>query len=251
MNPINATILSAADLTEIDGEPRIGDLILARSLGFDRPRNIRKLIERNAEALSVFGEVCSTWSEPTAAGGRPGRAYHLNRKQALFLTAKSDTERAAFLTIAMVEVFDAWIEQRQTPAPITEDLPWWHQPVYGEQPQIIPSVVRLSGHLIAVDLHNMPGPGDWAVIAIERNVFADGAESGSILARVRDIRIARIDGLDHADRTGRSRWCSFIHLPGEAMERGQPGRALVIGRIVPPELIGAEHAGPLLEKGAA
>lgn len=95
-----------------DGTPRILDLRLAELLGFTRPREIRDLILRHRHSLERFGEVRGTAPQTTALGGRPGRAYWLNRKQALYLCAKSETPRAAEVTIAMVEVFDQFLGLR-------------------------------------------------------------------------------------------------------------------------------------------
>jgi hypothetical protein len=50
--------------------------------------------------------------KPTAKGGRPGGAYRLNKRQALYIIAKSDTPRAADLTVQMVDVFDAYLAGR-------------------------------------------------------------------------------------------------------------------------------------------
>jgi phage regulator Rha-like protein len=112
---MNAIVtLTPADIdTTVNHEPRIEDLKLAEALGFANLPMIRKLIERNKAALSGFGEVFSKRKEPTAKGGRPGRTFYLNRKQALFITAKSDTERAAHVTVQMVEVFDAVTQGRE------------------------------------------------------------------------------------------------------------------------------------------
>jgi phage antirepressor YoqD-like protein len=41
-------------------------------------------------------------------GGRPGRAYYLNRRQAIFITAKSETPTATEITIEIVDRFDAY-----------------------------------------------------------------------------------------------------------------------------------------------
>jgi hypothetical protein len=74
--------------TVLDGqeEARVLDLRLAEALGFDRPRNIRKLIERNKLELSTYGDICSTM-EPLNPGKRGPRAteYWLNEGQAFVL----------------------------------------------------------------------------------------------------------------------------------------------------------------------
>lgn len=50
---------SSLVLTPIDGEPRVHDLALAEKLGFDQPRDIRKLIKRNRTKLEALGP-CAT-----------------------------------------------------------------------------------------------------------------------------------------------------------------------------------------------
>lgn len=105
-------------------EPRIQDLHLAEKLGFTHPYRIRELIERNRPELERFGEILTMPSKPhfrqsqevfpavgkTSVGGRPGKDFYLNRKQVLYICAKSQTPNAAEVTILMVEVFDAWME---------------------------------------------------------------------------------------------------------------------------------------------
>ncbi|PCI32356.1 MAG: hypothetical protein COB54_07610 [Alphaproteobacteria bacterium] len=85
------------------------DLTLAEALGFDRPRDIRKLITRWDETLSEFGEVCSTVARTAGSkGGRPAKAYFLTEEQAVFIATKSETANATQLTIQLVKVFTAW-----------------------------------------------------------------------------------------------------------------------------------------------
>ena len=101
--------LTLADLNiAVNHEPRVEDVRLAEALGMERPRNIRKLVERHREALERLGEVCSTVEQTSAKGGRPGRTFWLNKRQALYLCTKSETPRATEVTITMVEVFDAY-----------------------------------------------------------------------------------------------------------------------------------------------
>lgn len=89
------------------GEPLVRDLELARWLGFDRDRNIRKLIDRWEPEL---GEVCSTVEQTSTSstqGGRPGREYLLTEHQALFIAAKSETPRATEVLKRIITVFMA------------------------------------------------------------------------------------------------------------------------------------------------
>lgn len=105
----NRRPFAIADLNAtIDGQPRMLDVTLAAALGFVRSLDIRPLIHRHISRLSRFGEVVSTVEKTSAKGGRPGKAYYLNKKQALYICTKSETENATEVTIQMVEVFDAY-----------------------------------------------------------------------------------------------------------------------------------------------
>jgi hypothetical protein len=105
------------EIVETNGEARVRDLVLAERLGYEDPRMLRRLVERHWERLSAFGDISVTVTENSdpLGRGRPGRSYWLNRKQTLYLCAKSETPRAAEVTIAMVEVFDAWLEGKTVP----------------------------------------------------------------------------------------------------------------------------------------
>ena len=46
---LSNTSSSTFPLTVISGEPRVYDIHLAERLGFERPRDIRKLIKRNEQ----------------------------------------------------------------------------------------------------------------------------------------------------------------------------------------------------------
>jgi hypothetical protein len=85
-------------------EPLARDLDLAAWLGYERPRDIRKLIERHADALGVCATVAQT-SGPD--GGRPTEVYLLREDQVLYLVAKSETPRASELLKMMIQVFIA------------------------------------------------------------------------------------------------------------------------------------------------
>ncbi|MEE8658846.1 DNA-binding protein [Acetobacteraceae bacterium EV16G] len=91
-----------------DGELRIHDIDLATRLGFDRPRDVRKLIKRYLADLKQMG-VCATVAQTSSdKGGRPSEEYYLNKKQAIFITAKSETRVATEVTIEIIERFDAY-----------------------------------------------------------------------------------------------------------------------------------------------
>ena len=98
----------------LEGEFRVLDTDLAERLGFAEPRAIRKLITRHRRDLERLG-VCATVSQTSGTkGGRPAMAYYLNRKQAIFITAKSETPEATDITIEIIHRFDEYELGRAT-----------------------------------------------------------------------------------------------------------------------------------------
>lgn len=112
------TDLTIRDVNEVAAEPRVADLRLAEALGFERPRAVRQLIERNAAELGGYGEIVSTVERTTdpRGRGRPGVAYWLNEGQALLVCMFSRTERAAAIRRQVIAVFLDWRHDRR-PAP--------------------------------------------------------------------------------------------------------------------------------------
>ena len=95
-------------LVKFGEEPRVRDLDVADRLGFERPRDIRKLIDRHEDELKAYGEVCATVAQTSSAGGRPGTEYWLNEPQALIICVFSETKRAAAVRKALIDVFMQW-----------------------------------------------------------------------------------------------------------------------------------------------
>lgn len=150
--------LSMADLTPMDGEPRVLDTRLAEALGFLAPHRIRALVRRHLAALTALGEVSTTAVETSAKGGRPGEAYWLTKKQALYVCTKSETEKATEATIRLVEVYDA-VTSVSVPAASHATLP---------RRQVAPSkgigVVKLD-RVVWFDTKRRPLPGELALVA--------------------------------------------------------------------------------------
>ncbi len=92
-------------LREVDGEPRVRDLDLAEKLGFDRPRDIRKLIERNIVEIERFG-TCATVAH--VVRGNPTKEFHLNEEQALLVSVLSNAPNAAAVRAMLIRVFVAF-----------------------------------------------------------------------------------------------------------------------------------------------
>lgn len=99
---------TALTIQAIEGEPRVLDTDLAVELGYERPRDIRKLVKRHEATLTTQGTVCATVEQTSPQGGRPSTEYRLNRAQALFIITKAETTRAADVTVAVIEKFLAY-----------------------------------------------------------------------------------------------------------------------------------------------
>ena len=78
-------------IATVDGEPRILDIDLARSLGFAQPNEIRRLIARHAKNVNDFS-ILVTVTKIHPGPGRPAIEYWLNKQQALFIVAESDDQ---------------------------------------------------------------------------------------------------------------------------------------------------------------
>ncbi|HYD29762.1 MAG TPA: phage antirepressor KilAC domain-containing protein [Azospirillaceae bacterium] len=113
---------NSLNIAAVQGEARIRDLDLAARLGFERPRKIKELIERHMAALLKMG-VCPTVGRASGPnGGRPTEDFYLNRKQAIFITAKSETPEATDITIEIIERFDAYERGSVQPIAIPQTL---------------------------------------------------------------------------------------------------------------------------------
>lgn len=119
--------ISPDDIHTLDDEPRILDLKLATALGFERPRKIRELIDRNLSELETYGEVCAMVAQTgeetdftddvilphggaksPRGRGRPGREYHLTEAQALLVCMFARTNNAAEVRAELIRVFMEW-----------------------------------------------------------------------------------------------------------------------------------------------
>lgn len=99
-------LFSLSDLnTSVNHEPRLMDLVIAERLGFDRPRDIRKIIERNMKELTTYG-TCATVAR--VIRGNETKEYYLNEGQALLICALSRTKQAAKVRKALIDVFMSW-----------------------------------------------------------------------------------------------------------------------------------------------
>lgn len=110
------TAISIADLnTEIDNEPRVLDVVLGERLGFDRPRKVRELIDRNSDELHAYGSLPRHRANPGKQGGRPTQEYYLNEPQALLICMFSNTAKAAEVRRQLIAVFMEYRRGQEKP----------------------------------------------------------------------------------------------------------------------------------------
>ncbi len=110
--PTNTRNLSVSDLEKYDNDPmpRICVRRLGECLGFDRPRKIRDLVERNLEELKAYGSTPHRGAMITIGKGgqREVQEYWLNEEQALLICMFARTDRAAEVRREVITVFTAW-----------------------------------------------------------------------------------------------------------------------------------------------
>lgn len=102
--------LVVAERDDGEREPRIEDEELGRRLGFDRERDIRKLIARYTESGELQGvHVRATVARTSMPNGGEREVavnvYELTEEQACFVAAKSETPAANALLKEMIHVF--------------------------------------------------------------------------------------------------------------------------------------------------
>ena len=180
--------LTVADLnTEVNCEPRILDTRLGEALGFERPRVIRELIRRHAPALRALGALTASDESTSSKGGRPAKAFWLNRKQCLYVCTKSETDRATEQTIRVVEVYDEVTRGDAAPRPLPP--PRREPPKLLEAPPITvrehlrrartevgardrQGVVMLDGKPVFFEAGVRPAIGDPALVVLHNGTLA-------------------------------------------------------------------------------
>lgn len=113
-----APVFQSLAVAEFEGEPRIRDLDLAERLGFDRPRDIRKLIERNRGEIDGLG-TCATVAH--VVRGNPVNEFYLNEEQALLVAVLSNASQAPAVRAMLIRTFVAYRRgQLEGPAGLTD-----------------------------------------------------------------------------------------------------------------------------------
>jgi hypothetical protein len=130
------------------------DLRLAEALGFDRPRNFRKLLQTHESGLASYSRVCCVAEQTSELGGRPGSQYWLTIPQALFICTKSEAPRAQEVVRELIELWMAVYEGKTLPTDtqIISDLFARHlQPVRDDISELKGGVSRIEGRVERID----------------------------------------------------------------------------------------------------
>lgn len=111
-NQANTRTLSVSDLEKHpkDTEPRICVRRLGERLGFERPRKIRDLVERNLDELKTYGPTPHRGAMVEIGSGavREVQEYWLNEEQAILICMFARTSEAAAVRREIIQVFMAW-----------------------------------------------------------------------------------------------------------------------------------------------
>lgn len=120
-----AELFALSDLnTEFDEEPRIRDLLIGERLGYERPRDVRKVIEKNIEELEAHGLARQLGAPIISGKGRETivQEYWLNEAQALLICMFARTDTAVQVRQALITVFMAWRRGQLPPSPVQHPL---------------------------------------------------------------------------------------------------------------------------------
>lgn len=96
------------------GQIMIPDVILAESLGYERPRHIRELIRRMVPRIKSFGETVE-FIEETGKRGTKSAGHLLTVEQAFHVIAKSETPVADSILSLMVSITASFMKGELLP----------------------------------------------------------------------------------------------------------------------------------------
>ncbi len=175
---MSAITLSVSDLnTEVNHEPRLLDLTVAKSLGYERPRVIRELIERNRAEIETYGSLAVRHGK---SRGQSFTEYFLNEGQALVVCALSRTPKAAIGRKAIIDVYMAFRAGRLQPIEPPADFTYKTISVKAHTRRLhrhddrqlqLPAplnrdglgVLMVNGKAVMFDANNQGNPGDTVV----------------------------------------------------------------------------------------
>lgn len=124
------------DLIIDDDEPRVRDIDIAEHAGLARPRDIRKVIERNREELEAHGKLVVRATKArinNVPGLREVSEYMLNEAQTIAISARLETSQAMQVRIEIIKTTMMWRRSVKKPTPANIGLDISHGPRIGEE----------------------------------------------------------------------------------------------------------------------
>ena len=101
--------LDQSCLEIFEDEPHLKDIYIGQRLGFSRPNDIRKIIERNIIELSSYGTLRHrVATEQSGCLQRKIKSYWLNEAQALLISMKSETPRSPTVRKELIDLYMAY-----------------------------------------------------------------------------------------------------------------------------------------------
>ena len=91
----------------VSEELRVKDSELGERLGYTTPTKIRELVKRCQPRLEEMGTL-PVFQEATT--GRPSETVYLNRDQALYVTLKSETEKAFEVQMEIIRCYSQYLD---------------------------------------------------------------------------------------------------------------------------------------------
>jgi len=106
------------EVTEFHLNRKQAIYLTTQALGYRTDRMIRNLIKKHRPMLEQFGPVALQTVTQARKNGASHEVteFHLNRKQAIYLTTQAGTPKARAMTVFVVEVFDKFMEGKLKPA---------------------------------------------------------------------------------------------------------------------------------------
>ena len=93
----------------VNQELRVKDSDLGEMLGYAAATRVRDLIKRNLSRLEEMGGL-PKYFEADPTGGRPSETTYLNRDQALYITLKSETEKAFEVQMEIIRCYSQYLD---------------------------------------------------------------------------------------------------------------------------------------------
>ena len=206
----NSRNVPAIVLSDVGGEPRARDEDIASRLGFERPRDIRKLIERNLSELESYG-TCATVAH--VKRGNPVTEYWLNEEQSLLIAMLSEASNAPAVRAMLIKVFVAWrrghlVEVK--PAAANQNLAREAR-LFLKQAMSVAKIAGLTGNSMliaanratraAVGFDHMAEMGVKYLEAPDNDVLLTATDIGKRLGALSAIRVNHILA-EHGFQTG-------------------------------------------------